>query len=506
MKGKIKILSLLLALTMVSSMFVACKGEEKPTGDSSKPTGEKPAEVTEISWYAWGDKPNQAATVEAALNEKSVKDIGIKVNFKWQTSNDESLRTTLASGDKDVDIAFACGWFADYVGSAQKNYFMDLTDMLPTVAPDLYKKLPKTLWDGVKVDGKIYGIPTWKDSAAVQYWLGRKDILEAANATEVFSQAGLKTATLTPTLEKIKAWHDADPAKNLYSEGNTAPINFNKAGLNGHNTGWDELQADLRIGVKIAAGNTKVQSYYTDPDYIAEFKTLKDWADRGLSNGKVALQVEQEPQLITVSTAQGWDGAQFTAWGGPVKGYDTLIQKKAGPFLTSGYVQGGVNVVGAGSKKAEAALKYLQYVNTNAEYRNMLTYGIKDTNWKEVDGTAEVLTGQDWAPGNFGLGSYDLLLPGKGCPPTMYTDLCETVNTAEASELLGFVPSIDKIANEIAACVSLIQEVMQPLQCGAVKDVEAEVASLLKKLDAQGYQKFIDEYKSQVDAFLAAKK
>ncbi|MFZ2539260.1 MAG: hypothetical protein WAX04_10215, partial [Oscillospiraceae bacterium] len=95
MKGKIKILSLLLALTMVSSMFVACKGTEKPVDETSKPVAEKPAEVTEISWYAWGDKPNQAAAVEAALNEKSVKDIGIKVNFKWQTGNDESLRTTL---------------------------------------------------------------------------------------------------------------------------------------------------------------------------------------------------------------------------------------------------------------------------------------------------------------------------------------------------------------------------------------------------------------------------
>ncbi|MFZ2538062.1 MAG: hypothetical protein WAX04_04100, partial [Oscillospiraceae bacterium] len=117
MKGKIKILSMLLTLTMVSSMFVACTGNQKPVDGASKPVAEnaaeKPAEVTEISWYAWGDKPNQADAVEVALNEKSVKDIGIKVNFKWQTGNDESLRTTLGAGDSDVDVAFACGWFAD---------------------------------------------------------------------------------------------------------------------------------------------------------------------------------------------------------------------------------------------------------------------------------------------------------------------------------------------------------------------------------------------------------
>lgn len=509
MKGKIKILSLLLALTMVSSMFVACKGEEKPSGDANdKPVTEDKPAVEELSWYAWGEKPNQDAPVIEALNKKSAEDVGIKINFKWQTTNADSLTTALAAGDKDIDIAFACGWFADYVGSAQKNYFQDLTEVLPATVPNLYSDLPETLWNGVKVNGKIYGVPVWKDAAAVQYWLARKDILDAAGATAEFAAAGQAVSSLTPTLEKIKAWHDADPAKNVYSEGNTAPINFNKAGINGHNTGWDELQADLRVGVKLTGEpNIKVQSYYTDPGYIDDFKALKDWADRGLSNGLVASTVEQEYPLITISTAQGWDGAQFTAWGGPVKGYETLVQKKAGPYLTSGYVQGAVNVLGAGSKKTETALKYLDYVNTNAEYRNMLTYGIEGTNWEKTpEGTAKVLTGQDWAPGNFGLGSYKNLIPGEGCPADMYTKVCDTVNTAVASELLGFVPSIENIETEMTACVSLIKEFAEPLQCGNVPDVDKAVADLVAKLEKQGYQKIIDDYQAQVDAFLAAKK
>ncbi|MFZ2538131.1 MAG: ABC transporter substrate-binding protein, partial [Oscillospiraceae bacterium] len=348
--------------------------------------------------------------------------------------------------------------------------------------------------------------PVWKDSAAVLFWLARKDQLVAADATAEFAKAGEAVSTLTPTLEKIKAWHDKDPKKNLYSEGNTAPYNMNKAGLQGHNSGWDELSSDLRIGVKIKAGNKTVQSYYTDPAYIADLKAMKDWADRGLSNGLVAPTIEQEPQAITVSCAQGFDGAQFVEWGGPIKGYDTMIQKKSGPFLTSGYIQGGINVIGAGSKKPEAALKYMEYCSLNAEYRNMLAYGIEGTNWKQENGAVEILTGQDWAPGTFSQGSFDLLLPGKGCPPTMFKDVCEMTNTATASALLGFVPTTETITNEIATCTSLIQEVFRNLQCGAVKDVDAEVTGLLKKLDAQGYPKIIAEYQTQVDAFLAAKK
>lgn len=518
MKGKIKVLSLIMAVALTGSMFAACSGNNADQTSSTSSTAstasstasndnnQTTGEVTEISWHAWGDPPNQREAVEAALNEKSIADIGIKVNFKWTTGDDQALRTALSSGDSDLDIAFACAWFADYVGSAQKNFFTDLTDIIPTVAPDLWKELPETLWNGVKVNGKIYGVPVWKDVAATQYWLARKDIAEAADAVELFHQAGLKVDSLTPALEKIKAWHDADPENNAYSEGNTAPFNFNKAGLNGHNNMWDALQEDVRIGIRVREGNTTVQSYYTDADYIDDLKTLKKWADAGLSNGKVALQIEQEPTVITVGTAQGWDGAQYTAWGGPVKGYDTIIQQKTTPIMTSATVQGGVNVIGAGSKKVEAALKFMEYVNTNAEYRNMLTFGIEGVNFKDNgDGTVTRLTGQDWAPGNFALGSWKYLKPEAPAPADMNTGICEQVNTAEASALLGFAPNTDNVKTQIASCTSIIKEVQDQLQCGAVQDVDATVAKLLSDLDGLGYNDIIADYQAQVDAFLAAK-
>lgn len=508
MKSKIRILSVLLAVVMTASMFAACKSGGSGSSESGTgSTGGNSGKVEEISWYTWGKQPNQPDEVIAALNEKSAKDIGVKVNFKWQTPTDEALRSALSAGDKDIDLAFACGWWADYVGSAQKNYFMDLTTILPEKAPELYKLIPDVLWQGIKVNDKIYGMPHWKDTAGIQFWIARKEILEAAGATEDFAQAGLACSTLTPTLEKIKAWHDADPENNKYSEGNTAPINFNKAGLNGHNTNWDEFQADLRVGVKLDGKSTTVQSYFTDPDYIADLKTLKDWADRGLSNGLVALQVEQEAELTTVGTAQGWDGAQFTAWGGDVKGYETVIQKKAGPNLTSGYVQGAATVIGANSKKADAALKYFEYVNTNKDFRNMLNYGIEDKNWEKTDKeTVKILTGQDWAPGGFALGNFQLLYPTYECPADMYTKVCETVNEATPSQLLGFIPNTEKIANEITACVATMKEYQEMLTCGAVKDVDATVAELLAKLDKQGYNKIIAEYQAQADAFRANKK
>lgn len=543
MKGKIKILSLVMAVAMAASMFVACSTGGTTTSSAGTTTDskteskaeDKPAETVEISWYFGGDAPKQPDAVYEALNAKSVADIGVKVNFKFTTGNDSTVKTALASGDKDLDIVFACAWFADYIGNAQRNCFADLTEALPTAAPTLWADYPEILWEGAKVNGKLYGVPVWKDAVAQQFWMGRQDILEAAGAVEDFQKAGLNIDSLTPTLEKVKAWHDKDPAKNLYSEGNTAPINFNWAGLNGIDNMIDVLQGSVRLGVSIIdPTNTKVESYYTMPYYLETLKTLKKWADAGLSNGKIAPTVEQEATVITVSTAQGWDGAQYSAWGGPLKGYSTLIQPKTEGILTTATAQGALNCIGSNSEKMETSLKYLEYVATNPEYRNMLTYGIEGTNWHkataddvkefyadavkngtmtedalakeitEVEGkVVKIDTGDQWTLWNFAAGSWKHLLPALGAKPNTNTNIMKQMDSAKPNALLGFGPTIANVETQITACAGIIEQYYKDIQCGNVKDVDAQVAKILKELDAVGYQDIIKDYQAQVDAFLA---
>lgn len=68
MKGKIKLLSLLMALAMVASMFVACDGGSKE-GDGSKDSNEP----VELVWWHWGNAPTAGDDAIAALNEKPKK-------------------------------------------------------------------------------------------------------------------------------------------------------------------------------------------------------------------------------------------------------------------------------------------------------------------------------------------------------------------------------------------------------------------------------------------------
>lgn len=516
MKGKIKALSLLMAVAMSASMFVACA--DKPAADTSSTGGtdaskteskkdDAPAadpatqELVKLKWYHWGNQPNKPDDVIKALNEQSKKDINTEIDFVWATDNDENLKMVMSTGG-EYDIAFTCNWFANYALSAQEGYLADITEKVKTVTPKLYEYIPELVWEGSKVQGKIYAVPTYKDTAAQQYWMVNKPyVIDGAKAEAELKATGERLSTVTPLLEKVKAYADAG---NPYPNDLSAPLNFNKAGLNGHDRPFDAILSTVRLGVKIAANDNKVISFYEDADYVSDLKTLKDWHDRGLTN-KNALEVDTEYQYLCVGTAQGWEGAELNSWE-PKFQTPVAINKRDEPLFTTGAIQGSMNGISIASKNVDRALQYLEYVNTDKTYRNMLAYGIEGVNWKlDAEGRAEKLTGKDWETGAFASASFFELIPTAPAPADMWSNLKAVSDAAEATALVGFVPITDEVSNEIAACTDVIKAVENYIQTGSVDDVDAKIKETMDKLNANGYEKIKTEMQKQVDAFIAAK-
>lgn len=499
-----KMVSVACVGTMLASLLAGCGG------DGSKKTeaeGEK-KEVVNLVWYVAGNAPNKPDEVIKALNEKSAKDIGVTVDFQFQLNDDSAVVQTLTSGDSSVDIVTAANWFADYRNSAMKNYFVDLTEILPEQAPELYEKLPDVLWDGVKVNDKIYGVPTWKDTAETRFWIGEEDVLADLGATEDFNNANVRLDSMSPVVEKVQEWMDQDPENNRSAEGATNAYMIDKRGDWGIKIEWDILSAqEMEIGVKdFNEENPTVQWMYDDPDYVEDLKTLKKWADEGWSNGIAAAQVDSSPRGV-ISQGVGWDGAQYTVWGGDAVGYDTILANAGGPFLKSSAAIGSVNCIPLNSKHVDEAVKYLQYINTNADYRNMLAYGVEGVNYEVVDGKYRSLTGYDWVTPNYTMASFDMLLAPVEVPDAdMYKKICDSVNTAPENTLTGFAPDLSSVQNEVAACSSIIPEYAYPLHRGDVKDVDAAIAEYRAELDKLGLQKIIDELQKQVDEFVASQK
>lgn len=497
MKGKIKLLSLLMALAMVASMFVACDGNETKDPSSKPADGDdKPTETVELTWWHWGDPPKNGDAAIKALNEQSKKDINVTVNFKWATTDDSKLKTMLSSGEK-ADLTFCCSWFGNYLVSAQEGFLYDITDLVAkeTALKDF---VPEWGWDAVTVNDKIYGVPTMKDSAAQQFWLVNKEyVLDGAKAEEEFKATGARVSSVTPLLRKVKAYADAG---NAYPNGLTAAFNYNKAGLNGYETGWDIIQSDLHIGDKIDEKGIKIVSAYEDPDMIADYKELATWYKEGLVN-KDCAQTEKEPEFIVVGTAQGWEGAELSAWG-VGKPYTVSINSKYGPVTTRPTVLGSVNSVFKNAPHPAEAVKYLAYINTNETYRNMLAYGEPDVNWKDNgDGTVTSLN-TDFQPGSFSQAATWIMKPVAPAPATMYKDIQKMCENAEPSELISFAFDQSSVEDEIAACAAIIKKYAEGLQCGTYADVDATLAAMIKELEAAGYRKVIEEAQTQVDAYL----
>ena len=114
---------------------------------------------------------------------------------------------------------------------------MDLTEMLPKEASDLYEMIPEDYWTAMKVDGKIYGVPSYKDSSLTEYFVWDQDM---ADKYSIDVNAITDFNSLYDALKTIKE-----------GEG-TAPYYMSKNGANFLiNLGFDDLSASLPVlGVK----------------------------------------------------------------------------------------------------------------------------------------------------------------------------------------------------------------------------------------------------------------
>ena len=78
---------------------------------------------------------------------------------------------------------------------------MDITEKVKTAAPEMEEFIPDNIWDGTKIDGKIYAVPTYKDSSMTQFWYFDHEKVEKYDI-DVDSVHTMDD--LTPIFKKVK--------------------------------------------------------------------------------------------------------------------------------------------------------------------------------------------------------------------------------------------------------------------------------------------------------------
>jgi len=140
------------------------------------------------------DAPPDNDMVTAAINKILLPKLNVTVKFQHLTWTDwqQNYRLLLASR-APMDILYAANWDS-YASYARNGAYLQLDSVVPKVVPDLYKAIPKTSWDGVKVDGKIYAVPALRYAFSGSFhMIYREDLAK---------KYGVAPVTDIPSMEK----------------------------------------------------------------------------------------------------------------------------------------------------------------------------------------------------------------------------------------------------------------------------------------------------------------
>ena len=462
-------------------------------------------EIVELIWLMGdpGNIPPDQAIVEEELNKLSEASVGVRVRTIYY--KDDAIKLALSAGE-DWDIAFTCEWYNNYAVQAAAGYFLDITDKVKSVTPELYATMPEVVWDGTKVKGKIYAIPVKKDYAAEMFGMFDKALYEDLGM-DIPSRMGF--GDLEKYLEAAKnAYNDGNPlAKGEYPAGSTS-----KGGFAGPYSDYDMINRDIMIGIPYsaigAANETKVVFVPNDKEAYDYLVMMHRWYNEGYIPPD-AMTVDSLPPTTwyAVASGQGFYGAD-AIWSGNV-GYPVAISRFSGPYLSTASIRGSMNAINAKSKNVDLALKYQEFVNTNQEYRDILRYGIPGTHWnKTAEGLAQ-RTDQGrtgYTPWAFSQGSYSLssveAAEGVDVDPNMWNVIFDGYSEAKATKTIGFSFDPVNVETELAACSAAWTKFVDGFATGTLNP-ETDMPKVLAELNAGGLQKIIDECQAQLDDFIA---
>ncbi|WP_407426200.1 ABC transporter substrate-binding protein [Arcticibacter sp.] len=490
-----------LIMMLVSIVIVAASGCSSGSKDETQNSG-KPKELIWIMGDP-GKVPVDQAKVEEKLNEISIPAINVTVKTLYY--NDEKTKLALSSGES-YDMVFTSEWFNNFAVQAQAGYFADITDKVKDLTPKLYETMPEVVWEGAKVNGKIFAIPVKKDYAAEIFWRFDKALFVDELKMEVKDQ--MDFIEIEPFLKAAK---DAWKAGNKAAANAEYPLKLVKGGLAGIDSSFDMINRDVMLGIPYSAIGTadenKIVITYEHPDLTDRVTALHSWYKAGYINQDAAT-VEDVGKYSAIKNGQGFYGADAIWSGGD--GYTQLISKYSGPFLSTASIRGSMNAISASSKNIDAALKLQELINTNQEYRDILRYGVPGVHWDKNEKGLAVKTqlGRDnYGPWPFSQGSYSLSTveasEGVEADPDMWNKIFDGYKDLKATKSIGFAFDITNVSAQVAAAKVIADKYTAGLNTGTI-DPAVTLPKMMKELESAGIRDIQNEAQKQYDAYIAS--
>ena len=491
-----RIISAVLSVMIIASMAVgltACGGSTSEGGT--------------LTWYMFGDKPQDHDLVMEKANEIIRAEIGMDLDIQYidSASYEEKMKLKMASGEP-YDLAFT-GYINPYQKAVDMGGLYDITDILKKEGFN-NKIMPQFYFDVATVKGRIYGIPNVQvvsnplcimmdKSLHDEIGADFPALQEAACNAKTYEDVEKFALMLDDLFEKV---HKARP--NLYV--------FNPDSDIIKNVRYEDLIGGVSI---LKDGSSKELVLLRDTkDAQLGMRKVREWYEKGYIRNDIAsvgtaLTSNEEARKVAIRTAT-WKPGNEDALRNKY-GEDQVIAFIHLPYIYRDMPLKTMTSVGANSKHPKEAVKLLKLINTNKELYNLICWGIEGQHYTvNEDGRITVIpdSGYDkigtnaWKYGN----QFNSFV--RDTQPIDVWEQTEEMNTtAVLSPMLGFVPDTDYIATELSN-ISTIESEYKAKKSFGTAAFEDYFDEKCKKEDDAGIKGVLEELQKQYDEFLASKK
>lgn len=487
---KLKAMALLLAGVLLAGCLTGCgddadKGNDGSGGSNNgtQQEGQASGEIVNLKWIMMGNgMPENYDAWKANLDKYLEEKIGVHLDMEIVSWADwGNRRSVIINTNENYDILFTDG--GSYVSDVRMNAFADITDLLKSASPDLYSMIPEDYWEAVSVDGKIYAVPTYKDSSVTNYFIWDKALAEKYEI-DYANLHDLKS--LTEPLTKLKE-----------GEGGT-PFMLNSDGLGPVLSNYDGLGVGLPgIGVAYGDSSLTAVAIYEQEDVMEDLRVLHDWWQKGIINSDANTLLEL-PTYRMCYVAQGWSLAAKTVWG-PNMGVEVEAVQYGDTHLARDTVSGSMNSISSSSKNPEKALQLLELVNTDSYVRDALYYGLEGENFEYNEDHRVHRINTDWPMPGYAQGTFFNVTLTDDVEVNQWDEVKALNEAAIPSPALGVSIDTSEFADELANCTEIMNRYKSDILTG-VADPDVEVPKMMKELRAAGFDTIMEKVQAQLDA------
>lgn len=471
------------AVTVLLSSLAGCAGKKESGGAEGKAVNATSDAVT-LKWIqVGGGMPSNYDAWQKKINTYLQDKIGVNLDVEVISWGDwDNRRNAIINTNEDYDILFTNS--NTYAGDVRLGAYYDITELVQSKTPDLYASLPKEYWDAAKIDGKIYAVPTYKDSSMTQYFVWDKKLAEKYN---------IDYKNLT-TLQSL-----TDGLTAMAKGENKAPFVLNSNGLSAiTEKRYDALSLGLpALGVSYDDSSKKVVSVFEQEDIMKDLKTLHEWYKAGIINADAATLAEN-PSYRSCFVAQGWSLAAKTTWSGQM-GVEAAAVQWGDTVVSNDTVGGSLSCISANAKNPEKALELLELVNTDSHVRDALYYGLEGDNFEYTEDKKVKKLNEDWKMAGYTQGSFFIVSQPADTEENQWDEVKELNEKAKASPVLGVSIDPKEFSDELANCIEIYNRYKGELLTGT-KEPAAEVKAMLDEMKAAGFVTILEKVQKQIDA------